>query len=189
MERTEQPIVTKSQLVRDLQRLGVKSGDSVELASSGRPAQGAYEGVMAVAGAQGPAQTTILTNPNQFSGSETIIDFESITPGTIVTNQFAAEGVNFILTSGQGAGSFNDNLPRTFGPPGPIVIGNFGSGGPTNPCPDLRMLLSSPMTRIAFEIRTNNPDDLILTIQCFASGVPLGSEFFNTESTSFTFVG
>ena len=41
-----------------------------------------------------------LNSPNQFSGGETVIDFEGFTGGTLIDDEYAFLGVNFSLDGG-----------------------------------------------------------------------------------------
>lgn len=141
--------------------------------------------VVLVPQARGAA--TVLTNPGEFSGAETVIDFESFSTGTLLTEQLAGLGVHFILTDGGAARVVQSSSPRQFGPPGPNMINNDPNISPP-PYADLEVTFDTPMNRIAFEMRSLDADDLKLTVHCFANGQPVGQELFDT-TTSFQFFG
>lgn len=133
------------------------------------------------------AEVFLLSSPDEWSGNETIIDFEGFPGETIITDQYEAEGVSFSLSNGQAPRTGFTENPRNFGPPGEEVINNFPEGAPV-PFPDLIITFASPMNRMAFEIRNHDGDDLILSLMC-ANNRTLVSEHFLVTDTNFRWIG
>jgi hypothetical protein len=107
--------------------------------------------------AAGPARADIivLTNPNQFSGSETVLTFAGVQPFQNVTSY---QGVGFQLVgapAGTGpSGAFDPSPPRQFGPPeGTIIQTLFEPAGA--PARDLQITFPSSVNRVGFELKTS----------------------------------
>src|SRR5262245_5710171 len=126
------------------------------------------------------AQVSVLTHPNQFTSSAVLLTFEdALAP---VTDQYAALGVHFELTNGNGCGVFNDPVPRTFGPSGGLALNNLGQG-------DVGMELSfdAPVQRVGFEVRNGATEDLVVTLTVLNGGQVVDSRSFDT-GLAYTFV-
>ncbi len=135
-------------------------------------------------------QTTILTNPSQFSGTETVITFDTIPSSPIVpvTNQFYNQGVLFAGDNGVAPRTITEANARQFGPAGQRALRN------DSPLPANNIVLSfrQDITRVAFEVRAPNAvtDDLLLSLTCSCGGSPIGSTCFTiTAGTTYRFVG
>jgi hypothetical protein len=128
-----------------------------------------------------------LNSPNQFSGGETVIDFEGFTGGTLIDDEYAFLGVNFSLDGGL-APKINANLAsaREFGPVGNGALENFPPGAPF-PFPGLNITFDDPMTRVGFELRTSNADDTIFELICTCDGGVVGSQLVDSGQ-AFQFV-
>ncbi|MBI1924116.1 PEP-CTERM sorting domain-containing protein [Candidatus Poribacteria bacterium] len=116
-----------------------------------------------------------------FSGSETVIDFESIAQNVEITSQFSGLGPTF------SGGLFGDTLS------GPALLGsavtasNFQSRFPPffNP---ITVTFSALIARVGFDAVTNAPDVLVITT--FRSAVPTETITFDTSLTpSFLGIG
>ncbi len=126
-----------------------------------------------------------LSSPADFSGEETLIDFEGLTVGSNITNEFSDQGVVFLLKNGLGAEVWNDPTPKSYGPSGDIALNNFpDNSGNYN----LEMTFTEAINKIGFEIRTNSNDDLNLLIKCIRGGTVCHSEFYVTD-LNFKFIG
>lgn len=105
--------------------------------------------------------TTLLTGFGDFSGAETQLGFDDL--GLVNGDDVASVAdVDFELTAGGPAKFFEDAFPRESGPPGAGSLNNFW--GFTSPYPDLDVFLSTPMHRVAFELRANVADDVSVTL-------------------------
>lgn len=121
--------------------------------------------------ASGPAraETTLLSGPNDFSGEETLVNFDDLGAG------FGAEvpvagGVDFVLDHGGSPRFLTVIEPREFGPQGTGSINNFFRM--SSPFPDLHVLLPESIQRVGFEMRINHLDTV--TVGLFSKGEPLG---------------
>ena len=123
---------------------------------------------------------TVLTNPSQFSGSETLLTFQGAgtIPGDEVSNY---GGVNFALSSGDAAQYRIETLVREFGPAETSAIDNIF--GQSAPYPDLTMTFSSLISRVGFEMRTNFPDDIGVTMSLSAGGSIVDTHSFTTSGS------
>ncbi|MDB5391320.1 MAG: hypothetical protein JWM11_6966 [Planctomycetaceae bacterium] len=142
---------------------------------------------------------TVVSNPNQFSGAETLIDFEGLTtqtgfPGDVLsTNQYAAQGVQISLTGPHQAGITNYYSdaanPRQFGPSGDYVLDDFplvGTGADLgSPYPDLNFTFNSPINRIGFELLSQTG---VTTVSLLSGGNVVATHNFNTN-LNFQFIG
>ena len=133
------------------------------------------------------ADIYFLFSPDEWSGNEVIIDFEGFPGETIISDQYEAEGVFFGLANGQAPRTGFTENPRNFGPPGEEVINNFPDGAPV-PFPDLIITFTSPMNRIAFEIRNHDGDDSILSLLCADNHILVSEQFLVTDS-NFSWIG
>jgi len=110
-----------------------------------------------------------------FSGSETVIDFNTVAPFTPITLQYQANGVTF--SGGLFAGFPLVGTAQNFAPFSTIVN-------------TITVDFSSTMLRAGFDVLTNNEDDLLVEVWAFDNGnlVKNGELLFSTGS-SFTFQG
>lgn len=133
------------------------------------------------------AQTTLLSSPADFSGTEALIDFEDQT-GPVVQ---VVDGVTFVQPQTLQAPPlrFSDLglFPREFDPQGPNSIGSdfdFESGEFT----DLLITFPSPINRVGFEMRTLPEDGIDVTINCVSNGVVVDSfTYLTPNDVSFKF--
>ena len=137
-------------------------------------------GVLLAASNSLDAQTTFLTSPADFSGTEAIIDFEGLS--SLVDT---VDGVLLRLApSGVPPRLLLDPSVRKFGPPGESAIdpsvGTFPPGG----WDDLLITFPGPVNRIGFEVRTFVGDNLDVSIHCVSEGVVVGSFTFPTPGTT-----
>ena len=97
----------------------------------------------------------IVVDSREFSGGQTRLDFDDLAVGTAVTLQYQTDGVTFALegTSLEPV-LLSDSPPRFFGSPGVGLNALTNSVGAAIPYPNLEITFSSPVNRIAFEIRT-----------------------------------
>lgn len=131
------------------------------------------------------AGAEIVTSPTEFTGAETLIDFESIASGGSVSTQFP--GLTFALVSGHLPNVLVDTTPRMFPPAGTKGLGNAPAAAPI-PRPNLLISFGSLVNRVGFEIRSNSGDDLFLSFKRIGAGGVIGTDFFNTD-TSFKYFG
>lgn len=133
------------------------------------------------------AQTTILTNPSQFSGTERIITFDTLSNSVVVNNQFepfGQQGVRFTVNTGTNPITVTEANARQFGPAGTRALANTGAPGN-----NVILTFNTEMNRVAFEIRPlSTADDLNLTIRCSCGGAPIATQFF-VVGTTYRFVG
>jgi hypothetical protein len=125
--------------------------------------------LLAVGGA-GRASFVALTNPNQFSGNETLLTFAGVQPFEIVTSY---RGVGFQQVGappGTGLlGAFDPSTPREFGPPEPAIIQTlFGPDGA--PARDVQITFPDPVNRVGFELLTNATPVGDITVSLFLGG-------------------
>jgi len=137
--------------------------------------------VMAFAGVGNVGAAPGVLTLGDFSGSDTVIDFESIGQDVEITGQFSVLGPTF------SGGLFGDTIS---GPPymgSTVTASNFQYNQAPfyNP---ITVAFSAPITRVGFDAITNGPDDM--TIRTYQSAVQTGSFVFDTSLTpSFLGVG
>lgn len=133
------------------------------------------------------AQSTVLTSPSDFSGFETIIDFEGVPEGTAISNDYVDDGVSFILTDGRAPVIKSDTDGREYGPGGAGALDNVLPGD-SSPHPDIVVTFNQHVNRVGMEIRTEDTDDLTLEVRAICSGQVVATETFTTSQV-YTFVG
>lgn len=118
------------------------------------------------------AVLTYLLDASEFSGNETVIDFESISDGEVITNQFSSLGVSFY-------GDLTGD--KVFGPP---LLGSDTTAGQFEGSL-VAAIFDTPMLRVGFDIVTNDPDDTELVAYMFSGGsyTATGSFAFDTSVT------
>ncbi len=131
-----------------------------------------------------PLRSGIVTSPNEFSGSETLIDFEPpSTPTGLLTTQLQAQyGVVFSMDTDLGPRVLPEVSPRLFAPGGFGTLTNFGTVNcfPAIGCGNITLDFDSPINRIAFEVRgVAAADDLTLTTSL--NGTIVGTSTFDTD--------
>ena len=127
--------------------------------------------VVMVAGSAGA--TPMMIAQSAFSGSQTIIDFNDLVPGTPIVSQYDALGVTFsggLYASGvftSPPGGAQNFLPTTV--PTPITID-----------------FSSTMLRVGFDVITNPVDNLFVTAKAYSGDtlVSTGQLEFTTGGTA-----
>jgi len=125
----------------------------------------------------------IVVDPREFSGGQTRLNFDDLAVGTAVTIQYQADGVTFALE-----GTSLEPVLVTDSPARYFVVSGDGPNALTNsvgtglPYPNLEITFDSPVNRIAFEIRTNDGDDLAFELICIAAGHVVGTDILSTYS-------
>ncbi len=117
----------------------------------------------------------VISNTGQFSGNETLIDFQGLPIGGLDPAHFAAQGVELELVNGARAIVVRD----LSGPPDSRILANSAID-------DLVMTFPEGVNRVGFDVNTNPGDDVNIIIK--ANGQVIGSQFFNTNR-NFQFVG
>lgn len=127
------------------------------------------------------AQTGVIFNPGQFSGNESLVEFEGLAEGDTVSSQIP--GLTFTLTDGGAPWVVtSDGTPRQFAPQNPGLIQNFDpTVGLPPDLPDLDVYFEAPINRVGFEIKNNDQDDLILSLIVFEGGQVIGQQQYNTS--------
>jgi len=119
------------------------------------------------------AAAPMVIDQSAFSGSETVIDFSGLAPGTPITNQYSGQGVTFSggLTANFTASAQNFALISFAG--SPITID-----------------FSQTMLRAGFDVLTNDADNLFVNVEAYSGGslVSTGMFEFQTGST-YSFAG
>lgn len=130
--------------------------------------------------AQGGA-VALLEDPSEFSGGETVLDFEGFAAGTQLAAQYAGLGATFALEGG--------GLPwiSADGGGGNHALQNFDPAAPTT-FGDVVVTFDGPQNRLGFRVKNNADDDLLLSVYCLCEGSLMGTHFFET-SFGYTFVG
>ena len=136
----------------------------------------------------GPAAATpIQIGIGSFSGSATVIDFQSIANGASITNQYAGSGITF---SGGLWGNSNPStaglIPGSMGKVATNFVFNCGGGSACGST--LTIDLASTALRVGFDAATNGPDNLVVNVEAFREGV-LVSTFTVDTSLSGQFFG
>ncbi len=117
----------------------------------------------------------VISSAGQFSGNETLIDFQGLPIGGLDPAHFAAQGVELELVNGARAIVVRD----LSGPPDSRILANSAID-------DLVMTFPGGVNRVGFDVNTNPGDDVTIIIK--ANGQVIGSQFFNTNR-NFQFVG
>lgn len=113
---------------------------------------------------------------SDFSGSETVIDFNSITNEAQITNEYTGNGVTF---SGAIYGMTNSGDIAFFPNNGGGVIASnwlYGGNGPQGF--SFTATFTSNQTKVGFYVETNSGDDT--TIEVLLDNDPQGSVVYNT---------
>jgi PEP-CTERM motif len=125
------------------------------------------------------AGVLLLTNPNQFSGQETLLTFEGVQPFQIVTS-FGGVGFQYVGQPGVGIeGAFDPSPHREFGPQEGTILNQFKSG-----TQGVQMTFASEINRAAFELRTFPNVDGVLSIDLLDAGAPVQSFTIDNRNTS-----
>ncbi|MDQ3685917.1 MAG: PEP-CTERM sorting domain-containing protein [Acidobacteriota bacterium] len=120
----------------------------------------------------------VVIGQSDFSGTETVITFDSIPHDEEITTQFSSQGVTF---SG-GLFSRTDFNRNFFVSPGAAVAGNFSNNALFN---SVTVDFSSGVTRVGFNVVTNPQDDIRVTSFRLVNGFynQIGSFVFITDGT------
>jgi hypothetical protein len=134
------------------------------------------------------AQVVALSGPGDFSGGETTIDFEdpNLFDGMAVA-QFGDVTLGLEDEAGNDFGGAAFGLatePREFGSPAPGSVNNYGVVGLPFPFPMLRLGLPGVAHRVAFEVRANELDEVVVT---FLLGGAVVGQATQPSPTSGTF--
>jgi hypothetical protein len=126
------------------------------------------------------AGVLLLTNPNQFSGNETLLTFEGVQPFQNVTS-FGGVGFQYVgEPPGTGLqGAFAPADHREFGPQEGTILNQFKFG-----THGVQLTFSSEITRAAFELRTFPNVGGELSIDLFEAGAPVQSFTIPNRNTS-----
>lgn len=125
----------------------------------------------------------ITISEGDFSGSETVIDFDAILDTISITNQYSGSGVNF---SGALLGMTNIGDTNLFN--GSTIASNWNYSGIGNTGAFWEATFDSLITMVGFFAETNGPDSV--TIEAFNGLVSLGSLYFvNTNGITPDFLG
>jgi hypothetical protein len=125
------------------------------------------------------AGVLLLTNPNQFSGQETLLTFEGVQPFQIV-HTYGGVGFQYVGQPGVGIeGAFDPTPHREFGPQEGTILNQFKSG-----TQGIQMTFASDINRAAFELRTFPNVDGDLSIDLFEAGTRVGSFTIENRNTS-----
>jgi len=142
----------------------------------------------AVASTTAMAQATILSSPGDFSGGETVIEFEATTAGPLVrgdtvSDEYADQGVTFALTDGGSPWVETvDGTMRQFGPQGANLIGNLDPLVPAPPpYADMLITFEGHVNRFACEVKTNVLDDVVMEVWCVRQGILVDTLTFITS--------
>ena len=111
------------------------------------------------AGAQPVAETEELSSPADFSGNETLIDFEQFPVNSRVKT---IQGMQLRVDGSAGPMIWLNGMPRQFGPQGELSIIN--TSGYLAPFPDLTLAWATPIHRLAFEMRADIADPVTITL-------------------------
>jgi hypothetical protein len=131
--------------------------------------------VAMLAGAAGAAPMVI--GLGDFSGSETVLDFSGLAPGTPITTQYAAQGVTF-------SGQDGNELTANFAEQGQNFALFSNTGYP------ITIDFSSTMLRTGFDVRTLDIDNLFVTVTAISGGNVVSSTDFEFQTgTTFSFAG
>jgi uncharacterized protein YrzB (UPF0473 family) len=130
-----------------------------------------------------------LSSPADFSGDETLIDFEEYTFGTLINDQYSNEGVIFRLVNGQSPSVYEFPNPRSFDPQGTFgLINTSDPNGNQAAIDELELIFPAGINRVAFEILTNDEDDVTFTVICMRNGDVCHTQFIDTN-INFQFIG
>ena len=124
------------------------------------------------------AATIALTNPNQFSGNETLLDFSGAS-GSLSTYG----GVAFDLVGPyNGVGVWSESAARQFGPAENTALNNFPSGAVNYPA--LQITFASFVNRVGFEARSNVGDNYNITLSLVSNNSVVGNITIGTQGAS-----
>jgi hypothetical protein len=117
------------------------------------------------------AGVLLLTNPNQFSGNETLLTFVGVQPFDNVTS-YGGVGFQYVgQPPGTGlSGAFDPTPRREFGPPEGTILTQSKSGTDS-----IQMTFPSELNRAAFELRTVPNVGGLLSIDLLAAGATVES--------------
>ena len=118
----------------------------------------------------GTAQGAALTSRSGFSGTETVLTFSALPDGTLVTDQFASQGVTFGGTFMVHKNTFDSIWPGSGSP----VAANFPAC-----CSEVTATFTTPVTRAGFDIISNDAD--FVELRAYSNGVLVESTNFDTR--------
>jgi hypothetical protein len=123
---------------------------------------------------------------SSFSGTETVIGFNTIGSEVLISNQFSASGVIF---SGAIYGLTNPGDTSNFPNNGNGVVASNWIYSQTHSIQgsSFSAAFDSPFTKVGFYLEANPGDDALVTVSY--SGVSSGSLTFITDSSTAIFVG
>lgn len=173
------PDAQTTQTVTTTAVLSGKAPTGPALARSGIPARFLILAALATGlSSEAVVRADILTDPSQLNGANTLIDFESLSVGT-VSNPLILAGATF---SGLGTLEVSSSLPWS---PPPVVYGNVLLSYNTSQYLDMRIDFDSPVSEIGFGmwdpnfagnyLRVYDAGDTLLESVEFPVGAPGGS--------------
>ena len=125
------------------------------------------------------AGVMLLTNPNQFSGQETLLTFEGIQPFQVVTS-WDGVGFQYVGQTGVGIqGAFDPSPQREFGPQEKTILNQFMFG-----TQGIQITFASEINRAAFELRTFPNVGGELSIDLLDAGAKVVSFTIENRNTS-----
>lgn len=119
-----------------------------------------------------------------FSGSESVIDFNTIADEELITNQFAASMC--VTFSGAIYGMTNSGDVDSFPNSGGVIASNWLYNGGDLQGLSFTADLGGTFTRIGFNVSTNDGDDT--TIEVLVNGVSGGAVIFDTDTDGSQFI-
>jgi len=119
------------------------------------------------------AAAPMVIDQSAFSGSETVIDFSGLAPGTEITNQYSGQGVTF---SGGLIANFTSSAQN-------FALFSF-AGSP------ITIDFSQTMLRTGFDVRTNDADNLFMNVEAYSGGALVSTGMFEFQTgTTYSFAG
>nr|WP_321223158.1 T9SS type A sorting domain-containing protein [uncultured Psychroserpens sp.] len=133
----------------------------------------------------GNYENRLLTSATDFSGNEELIDFDDLSSGEVIANQYISLGVAFSST--------DIEEPQALSPSGtpssPYALNNYDAveqvGKP------VFIDFTETQNRFAFMARTNSSgeDALEITVRCLLNNTVMGTETLVSSGTTFEFFG
>jgi hypothetical protein len=124
----------------------------------------------------------VVVSQTAFSPSDTTVTFETIANEAPITTQYAATGLTF--TSPGGAETLYGNTTQAFlfGPGGGSVVASnyrLSVGCDVTQCGDVFLDFSSTVTRVGFDIATDDRNDTTITVFHEIFGILVATGVFN----------
>jgi hypothetical protein len=133
----------------------------------------------------------LLTSEDDFSGNATFINFDDLTAGTFVGNEYADKGIVFSTTSPGMSIAVPNVGPCTYpiSYSGPNHFGNFPTDC-SKPNGSLTLNFTNGINRVGFRAASNYLDDFKIEVSCLSKGYVVGVKSYTaTGPDSYQFVG